>query len=218
MNTKFKIIVSAIKIFNEEGFNAISMQELAQRLEMSRGNLTYHFKDKDSLLKAISEQMWLKMEPVRLRTRKLPSFENIHNEVLLSYRIQKKYAFIFIDPHVLRHPIIKKQFREMTQEFLQDFKEAIAFSIRLGNMKKEKIPGTYYNIVFISWMLSFYWLSQQIIRGTKKQEDGEKMIWSILLPHFTTKGIKSFKNYFGEDYYNNLGQHFDMDLNDLILF
>lgn len=218
MNTKFKIIKKAISLFNKEGFNTISMQELALKLAMSRGNLTYHFKDKDSLLKMIAEQMWAKMEQERHRTRRLPSFENVHNEVLLNYKIQKEFSFIFIDPHVLRHPIIKKQFREMTQEILQDFKEGIAFAIKLGNMKEETVPGTYYNIAFISWMLSFFWLSQQIIRGDKTGDDGEKMVWSILLPHFTDKGIRSFKNFFGEDYYDNLGQPFDMDLTELIVF
>ena len=218
MNTKFKIIKEAISLFNKEGYNAVSMQELAQKLSMSRGNLTYHFRDKDTLLKVIAEQMWAKMELERQRTRKLPSFENIHNEVLLHYKIQKQFAFIFIDPHVLKHPIIKKQFREMTQEVLQDFKEGMAFAIKLGNMKEEEIPGTYYNIAFISWMLSFFWLSQQIIRGKKTGDDGEKMVWSILLQHFTSKGIRSFKNFFGEDYYRNLGKPFDKDLTELIVF
>ena len=218
MTTREKIIKEAKKYFNQHGYAAITLFELSQKLGMSRGNLTYHFKDKEALLEAIANEMWAKIEAERSKSRQFPSFENLHNEVQLYYKIQKAYAFIFLDPHLLNHPLIKKQFREITQQTINDNKAAIAFSVKMGNMKPETIPGTYHNIAFISWMLTFYWLSQQIIRGEKTNEDGEKMIWSILIPHFTKKGEESFKTFFGEDYYNSLGAAFDLDLNQYISF
>ncbi len=218
MTTKEKIIQFATRKFNKEGYASITLFELAQEMGMSRGNLAYHFKDKDALLVAISDEMWAKIEAVRSESRKLPSFENLHNEVQLYYRFQKEYAFIFLDTHVLRHPHLKQKFREMTLGSINDFKAGIAFAIKLGNMFEEQVKGTYNNIAFITWMLSFYWLSQQIIRGDKSAEDGEKLIWSILIPHFTEKGITSFKAFFGEDYYNSIGEPFDMDLSKIISF
>jgi len=218
MTTREKIIKEAKKYFNQHGYAAITLFELSQKLGMSRGNLTYHFKDKEALLEAIANEMWAKIEAERNKSRQFPSFENLHNEVQLYYKIQKAYAFIFLDPHLLNHPLIKKQFREITQQTINDNKAAIAFSVKMGNMKPEIVPGTYHNIAFISWMLTFYWLSQQIIRGEKTNEDGEKMIWSILIPHFTKKGEASFKSFFGEDYYNSLGAAFDLDLNKYISF
>ena len=211
MNRKEKIIGEATKVFNHHGFSAVSLFELAQKIGMSRGNLTYHFKDKDMLLEAIANKMWSGILVEKAKSRQLPSFENLHNEVQLYYRFQKKYAFIFLDTHVLNHPNIRKKFREMTKETIADNKTAIGFAIKMGNMKPEPIPGMYHNIAFVTWMLSFYWLSQQIIRGERTGEDGEKMIWSILIPHFTEKGILQFKNFFGTSYYENLGTPFDVD-------
>lgn len=218
MSTKEKILKEATKLFNQVGFSSVSLFELAQKIGMSRGNLTYHFKDKDLLLEAIADEMWQKMEKERHKSRQFPSFENLHNEVQLYYRFQKEYAFIFLDTHVLNHPSIKKKFRAITQQTIQDNKATIAFSIKVGNMKTETIPGTYANIAFITWMLTFFWLSQQIIRGEKTREDGEKMIWSILLPHFTEKGIQSFQAFFGKDYLESLGEPFEMDLNMMFSF
>ena len=217
-NTKHKIIEAAVEFFNKEGFAAISMQELANGLGMSRGNLTYHFKDKDTLLRKIAEQMWIEMGQERIHSRTFPSFQNLHNEVQLYYKIQRSYAFIFLDPHVLKHKYIREQFRKMTEETIRDNKTRIAFSVQMGNMYPEKIPGTYHNLAFISWMLTFFWLAQQIIRGEKTEEDGEKMIWSIMIPHFTEKGLNAFKNFFGEEYYNDLGQPFDVDISQFIGF
>ncbi|MEO0473235.1 MAG: TetR/AcrR family transcriptional regulator [Bacteroidota bacterium] len=211
MTTREKIISAATAHFNQHGFGATSMQELAQHLGMSRGNLTYHFKDKNLLLEAIATQLWDRMKVERAKSRQLPSFQNLHNEIQLYYRFQREYAFVFLDPHVLQHPAIQQQFREMTEQTIRDNKAAIAFAIKLGNMEPEKVAGMYHNLAFTTWMLTFFWLAQQIIRGEKTGEDGEKMAWSILIPHFTEKGIQSFIEFFGESYYQQLGQPFEIE-------
>ena len=205
------IISNATKAFNKNGFAAVTLNELAQSMGMTRGNLTYHFKNKSELLQAIANEMWSKIEGERARTLKYPSFKNLHNEIQIYYKFQKEYAFIFLDHHVLNHPTIKKQFREMTNRSISDNKEMIAFAIRNETMQKENIPGMYHNVAFITWMVTFFWLSQQIIRGEKTKEDGEKMIWSVLLPHMTEKGIELFKAFFGNDYYENLGEPFEVE-------
>ena len=215
-NTKEKIISKATKLFNDKGFASVNMLDLAKAMNISRGNLTYHFKDKDILLAAIADAMWSKIETERAKSRQFPSFENLHNEVQLYYHFQKEYAFIFLDNHVLTHSIIKKKFRKMTKQSIEDNKATIAFSIKLGNIKNEEVPGTYNNIAFITWMIIFFWYAQQVITGDKSKEDGEKMIWSIIVPHFTKKGIKSFKRFFGKSYYENLGEPFEN--NNMITF
>lgn len=216
--TKLNIIEEAKAAFNEKSYEAVSLHELAQRLNMSRGNLAYHFKDKDILLKAIVEEMWNKIKTDRSKSRQFPSFENLHNEVQLYYKYQKEYAFVFLNPNVLNHPNVKNQFREMTEKTIEDNIATLIYSIKSGNLKPEPIPGIYHNIAFITWMLTFYWLSQQIVRNENNGKDGEKMIWSILVPHLTEKGLEKFKAFFGEDYFNSLGEPMDVDLSKIASF
>ena len=218
METKKKILDFSTKYFNNHSYGSTSIQELATAMGISRGNFTYHFKDKDILLEEIANDMWEKIKSERAKSRQFPSFENLHNEAQLYYQFQKKYAFIFLDTFVLNHPKIKTQFRKMTIQTIEDNKASIAFSIKAGNMTAEPVPGLYNNLAFICWMLTFYWLSQQTIRGIKKVEDGEKMIWSILSPHFTKKGLKRFKDFFGSDYYEELGNPFEASLENIINF
>lgn len=218
MSTRQKIIQQATRLFNEKSFAAISLFELAQAIGMSRGNLTYHFKDKDKLLKAIADEMWEKIEKEKSKSRQLPSFENLHNEIQLYYKYQKQYAFIFLDHHVLNHAVVKKQFRKMTKQTIADNEAAIAFALELGNLKQEPVKGMYHNIAFTTWTLAFFWLAQQIIRGDRVGIDGEKMIWSLLIPHMTEKGIRSFVKFFGKEYYESLGEPFEVNLSQLISF
>lgn len=218
MGTRTKIIETAVRHFNSEGFGAVSLHQLAKEAGISRGNLTYYFKDKDSLLEAIAEDMWAGIEAERNKSRQLPSFENLHNEVQLYYQFQKKYAFIFLDTHVLNHPVIRGRFRKMTQQTIADNQASIAFAIKIGNMRPEPVKGMYHNLAVTTWMLAFFWLPQQLVRGDKTNGDGEKLIWSMLIPHFTEKGVEAFRAFFGAGYYENLGEPFEVDLDSLISF
>jgi AcrR family transcriptional regulator len=217
-NTYQRILDCATKCFAKKGFGAVSLFEISTELNISRGNLTYHFKDKDTLLKAIADGMWEEIDKGRRKSRQLPSFENLHNEVQLYHKLQKQYSFIFLDNHVMTHPLLKKKFNEMINQTIKDNEAAIAFAIASGNMKHEPFKGVYHNIAYCAWMIAFFWLAQKVIRGEKKSKDAEAIIWTLLIPNFTKKGIKSFNSFFGEDYIDNLGEPFDAKIQNYITF
>ena len=53
MNTKDKIIHTSISLFNEQGERAISTNHIASHLGISPGNLYYHFKNKEDIIRHI---------------------------------------------------------------------------------------------------------------------------------------------------------------------
>lgn len=216
MNTKAKIIEVAIKIFNDKGFGAVSIQDIANELEVNRRNIAYHFNTKDALLEVIAEEMWQKLEKERKQRRDFPSFENLDKEAKMYYAFQQEYAFIFNDLHVIKHPLLEEKFRFFCQTTIRDHEAAIAFALKLGNMKPEPFPGAYYNICLSIWILSMFWMPQQTILKVKDKEESTKVIWSLILPHFTEKGIESFKAFFGSDFYNSIGEPFKVELDGAI--
>lgn len=218
MNTKAKILKVATRAFNKKGFGAVNLKELAQQLGMSRGNLAYHFKDKELLLAAIVAEMWKKIREEKLKAKRTVSFKNLRTLTQLYYTFQQEYSFIFLDTHVTNHPIVKDQFRVMIQQSILDFEEIIAFGIQVGNLKEEQFPGTYKSLAFSVWMLGFYWLSQQITRGEKTVADAEKVIWSLVIPHMTPKGIEAFKRFYGTSFYENLGTPFSENSKSFLIF
>ena len=221
ITTKQRIINKAIELFNDKGYASVTLFEVAGALKMTRGNLTYHFKDKELLLKAIAEGFWTTMEAEKNKRRLLPSFENMHNEIQLFYSIQKKYAFIFMDFHVMNHQVIREQFRAMTAQNIKEMEATIAFAIAAGNMHPEPYEGIYHNLAFNTWMVSFFWLNQEMVRGEvlkKSNKEGERKVWSLLIPHLTEKGLKAFRNFFGEEYLKKLGASFKTDISDYVRF
>ncbi len=213
INTKDRILSKATKLFNKKGFANITLVDIADALGMTRGNLAYHFKNKDILLQEISAVMWAKLEIERNKTQLLPSFQNIHNEIQLLFNLQREYSFIFLDPYVMKNTVFKSQFKAMADRGIMDMKAAIAFSISSGNMKPEPFEGYYDNLTFSAWMVSFFWIYQQEVRSKKEDDtEGEKKLWILLVPHFTDKGLKAFKTYFGKNYFSTLGKPFKSEI------
>ena len=218
MNTKEKILYTATKVFNQKGYNAVNLREIAESLGISRGNLTYHFLTKEDLLAEIVNELWRKIGNAKNRTMKVPSFKNMHDQIQWYFKIQKEYAFVFLDPHVQTHRVVRDQFKAMIERTIDDFHRMIALGIQIGTVKREAIPGTYHYLALSIWMISFYWLSQQITRGKKSEKNSEKAIWGLILPHLTEQGIEGFKEFFGDEFYMSLGKPFNVDQFKLVKF
>ena len=217
-STKDRIIDEAVTLFNKEGYANISLQDIANEIGMSRGNLAYHFGDKDRLLKSIVDQVWERMAEESQKRRNFPSFQNVHNEVKLYHALHLQYSFIFGDLRVLKHPILRQQFKASSLQSIKDNEEAIAYGIQIGSMKAEPFPGIYYNLALIIWMLSIFWIPQQTIREEEAEKDPTKAVWTLMLPYLTEKGIRSFKKVFGEGYVDSLGEPFRVSLDHLEIF
>ena len=211
MKTKEKIIAAALPLFNEKGFGAVTMKQIADVMQLDRRNLSYHF-TKDSLLEAIAVQMWDKLEKERKKRRDFPSFENLDNETKMYYTFQKEYAFIFNDIKVIQHPILADKFNELAKSSIKDHEAAIAFAIKLGNINPEPFAGAYHNLCVAIWALSFFWTPQQRIRKVQGEAELRKVMWSLILPHFTEKGIASFKEFFGVAFFKNIGKPFEVNV------
>ena len=57
LTTREKIVITGKNLFNQNGFGSTTLYQIAQELGISRGNLTYYFKDKSALLVEIAAEM-----------------------------------------------------------------------------------------------------------------------------------------------------------------
>jgi len=91
MGTKEKILAGALKLFNERNTQAATTNHIAAALGMSPGNLHYHYKNREAIIRKLYEQMKTKTE---LPEGALPeTVAALHAHMLHLARVYWEYRF-----------------------------------------------------------------------------------------------------------------------------
>ncbi|MFT4761780.1 MAG: hypothetical protein ACI9XO_003888 [Paraglaciecola sp.] len=208
MTTREKILSVSKTYFNTHGFGAPTLYSLAKEIGISRGNLTYYFKDKETLLAALVEEMFITYTINSAKATQVISWSSLLKKMKVLHQLQKEYGFIFFDKQVLLNPLVKSQIQRMREDSIDKMMSMMSYSIKVGNMKPEPFPGIYHNINRSYWTISFYWYISKEFQSDPEETNWDKILWSLLLPHFTERGIDSFIRHFGNEYYRSLGKPF----------
>lgn len=205
MKTRDRILAAVIAAFNDRGYHNCSLADLAGYCNMSRGNLAYHYKTKESILDDISVLMIKDIKRFQKRRKDFIAFYNLSLDIRTCRSLQKWYPFVFRDLSVLEHSSIKDVMTRWSKEVIKRNLEAFAFGLEVGNVNAEPYDGLYYQLSVNAWMVTYHWTVQESVRVIGKDEEAERMVWSTIIPHFTDKGLKEFLNYYGEDFTKKIG-------------
>ncbi len=91
-DTRSKILSTAQRLFNENGYRKISLRKISDAMGISIGNLTYHFKKRDEILKALLDN-----NLVELNTDKAKSLDDLRSHLLQMTKGIKANSFFFAD-------------------------------------------------------------------------------------------------------------------------
>lgn len=86
---KNRIVVASCEVFAEKGYAATKMSDIAERANVSRGPLYYHFQNKQVLFEYVCNQIRLCMEDEikELFSRTdLSLSEKLYNDLIISYK------------------------------------------------------------------------------------------------------------------------------------
>ena len=208
MTTREKILSVSKAYFNKHGYGAPTLYTLAKEIGISRGNLTYYFKEKEGLLTALVEEMFMNYQVRSAQATQVISWSSLLEKTNVLHQLQKEYGFVFFDKQVLLHPLVKSQILRMREDSIEKMMSMMSYSIKVGNMRPERLSGIYHNLNRAHWTIAFYWYISKEFQGDTQETNWDKILWSLLLPHFTERGIQSFIRHFGEDYYQSLGKSF----------
>ena len=119
MKTRDRILLTSLALFNEEGEPNVTTVDIASVMEISPGNLYYHFKGKE----AIIESLYLTMEhelKELLNASDAGSIEaeNIWFYLYVLFEAIYKYRFFYrnLSDIMNRYPDLAKKFRKLLQK------------------------------------------------------------------------------------------------------
>ncbi len=175
MKTRDRILEVSLLLFNEEGESGLSSVDIANALEISPGNLYYHFKGKDAIIRALYERFEEELRVI-LRGSKggVASIED--NWVYIYILLEEIYDFRFfyrdIAGLLARYPDLAVRFRSLVASKRNNIAQIIDDLERLGSIRVDKrLKGPLADQIIST--LTF-WLAGDAL--TKEVHDGPALI------------------------------------------
>ena len=203
MNTKDKILNKALELFNSEGSSNISTNHIAKALDMSTGNLYYHFKNKESIIRTLLQRMIEEYDEVFREN--FPKKEDMILESLLfdDTKTAIKYKFLYNELNILF-----KRDRELEAIFIENqtkrekvFNDIFKFLQEKENIQKNISDFVLNNAIKIIWYLENFRFFRYELEGrdVKRVEDLDlqEILLERLIPIYgllTDKGKVYFES------------------------
>jgi len=199
MKTKEKIIHTAIEMFNERGFGRVSLGEISQQLNMSKGNLTYHFKNRGDLLKAIYEKMFTEMEGF-VQSQDIPPLALLVKVPLVTQQFTHRYRFFFANLVTLSQefPWIALQHQQIVANRLKFATALLHNLVQRGEFLPEPQPLVFEKLAHLVWMTTTFWHVQYPILPPDHPAHQTKALAStistIIQPFLSPKGLEEWNH------------------------
>lgn len=143
MKTKDKILSKALELFNEKGYNNITTRHIAAGLNISAGNLHYHFKHSEDIIKILFSELILKMDVLLNDLQKIENktLEDLYHFTFSIYEVFYSFRFIFMNFFdILKHiPVIESQYESINMSRKEEF-QVIFKGFQKNNIFRNNVP------------------------------------------------------------------------------
>ena len=143
MSTKEKILAKALELFNEKGYNNITTRHIAAELSISPGNLHYHFKHSEDIIKILFAELTLKMDELlnKMKKKENKTLADLYILTSSTCDIFYHYRFIFINlVDVLKKiPEVEKVYEGINFSRKEEF-QFIFSDLQKNNVFQKDIP------------------------------------------------------------------------------
>jgi AcrR family transcriptional regulator len=168
VDSRQEILRTAARLFQQRGYDATSMNDVAAALKLSKGGLYHHFQSKDEILfEIMNHAMEITQErvlaPVRAianPTERLRALIRLHMEVVLSPR-DREITVMLHENHPLP-PALRKRINQRKKEYVH-FVEGLIAEVQIENQRARGTPGTvspraaaFALLGMINWIYQWY--------------------------------------------------------------
>jgi AcrR family transcriptional regulator len=191
MKTRDKIINSAIQLFNEQGTKAVSTNHIATDIGISPGNLYYHFRNKEDIIRAIFEQMdayGLEQYQIILNKYQPGSIEAMEQTFIMIQEFNWRYRFFKreLTALIMNDPLLKERFHSTNNQMLAMIRYTIDCGITNGSIKamNDTEKGSFADAI---WLVALFWLNYLEVGGVEVNEStlrhGSDVLRTVLQPY-----------------------------------
>lgn len=202
-STKLKILSKARQLFNESGISNISLRDIAKELNISVGNLQYHFKKREDIIEALYFELVEKMNAHYLITGD-DLLKIFFDKSMGMMVILFEYRFFFLNfvTIVRNNEKIKTHYRRLSKQREKESLLIINLLVEGGFLRSELLKNEYQTLFKKIELVSNFWFSSILIKSNQLQKKSitefSLLISHSIFPYLTGKGRKKYAQIFPE--------------------
>jgi len=198
MNTKNQILEQSIKLFSKQGLENVSTYDIANKIGISQGNLTYHFPTKKELINALAKKMICEIDSYVMDVDVDFSFKEFYDNLRFTFGINLKYPFIYMN-----YSQIVLNDKDLNDYFIQNsagrkvlLRKMLNILVINGYITNNGIIKINDQIADVINLIAVYWVPESEIyhKGKGKNEIINHhlgLIFLLFKPYLTKKGEKN---------------------------
>jgi len=200
VKTREKILLASLHLFNEEGESHVTTVDIAHEMDISPGNLYYHFKGKEVIIENLFDRFEQSFgEILHAPIKNELKIEDSWYYLYVVFEEIYHYRFIYqnLSDLLQRYDSINKRFRKILNTKFQTASSVIQ-ALRSGGIiiiDDDSIDVLVNNIV----MTVTYWIAYSNLREGKQSEQailhkGVFQILSLIAP-FLSEGKAEYRDF-----------------------
>lgn len=190
MTTREKILDTALTLFNNEGTAAVSTNHIAEAAGISPGNLYYHFKNKEDIIRELFERLFAANDAAfKLPANTLPTLADLQTMVKTNYKILWQYRFAHRELTALLRADaeLRSRFLAIRKRGFEGFHQLFHAFAQAGVFRASMKPEVIQNLAEICWLITEFWLNSLEVSGKTvnetQMERGVQMMMQTLEPY-----------------------------------
>jgi AcrR family transcriptional regulator len=160
-DTQTRIVDAALELFNEHGTAAVSTNRIAEHCGISKGNLHYHFRNKQEIIRFLFQRAVDEMDAGWYRDHLAATLEHMATMFVRQLQLIRDYRFFYREMADLlrRDKILRRRFAANRERRLVEIERFFVALAGRGLMNLPAEPQRLRSIVDITWIISENWLN-----------------------------------------------------------
>ena len=196
MGTKERILEAAVGLFNERGTAAVSTNHVAREAGISPGNLYYHFRNKEEIIRAIFGRMMAAWEATfELPLDRAPTLVDLRGMLEETYSVLWEYRFFYREFVALlrRDPELGRRYREVRGRGLANTGFLLESFVAGGVLREPGDPAVVPQLADLFWLIVEFWLpfvemGEETV-GPERAREGVGLMMRVLEPYMTEQAL-----------------------------
>lgn len=207
MKTKDRILLVSLDLFNQDGATEVTTNDIAKALKMSPGNLYFHYKNKEQIIREIFKKMMLETQTIwRPQAKKAKRKEHFHLADFVEKNLQLywKYRFFHREMYILRKKdaelskLWHRHLRKISVLMVILYKhwEKSGYMVKIQSREEMEFLAELLFVISNSFMQFFETRDRGAEPRPKTFEKAQKHIMRMLIPYLSEETKKDFEKYF----------------------